>query len=82
MSIGRLLLFAILIWFLYNLVFRFIIPIYRTTRQVKKKFSEMREQMDEKTNQQQGFGNNRAQNAPKSQPPKATGDYIDFEEIK
>ncbi|MET0571484.1 MAG: hypothetical protein ABWZ79_08660 [Pedobacter agri] len=82
MSIGRFLLFALLIWFLYNLVFRFIIPIYKTTKQVKKKFSEMREQMDEKMNQQQGFGNTRPQNAQKSQPPKASGDYIDFEEIK
>ena len=40
----RVLLYALLIWFLYNLVFHFIIPVYKTTRQVKKKFREMHDQ--------------------------------------
>jgi hypothetical protein len=77
----RYILYALLIWFLYNLVFRVIIPVYRTTRQVKKRFNEMRQQMEE-NEQQPTFS--QPQNTPKKRPDSAkpTGDYIDFEEVK
>jgi hypothetical protein len=78
----RILLYALLIWFLYNLVFRFIIPIYRTSREVKKKFREMQSQMQDSVN---------ANNSHTSEPPQQTQktpnraskkDYLDFEEIR
>jgi hypothetical protein len=64
---------------LYKLVFDFIIPIYRTTRRVKKSFREMNERM---RRQAEGFDqqNNVAQKS-KSQDNKS-GDYIEFEEVK
>ena len=76
----RLILYALLAWFLYNLVFRFIIPVYKTTRQVKKKFREMNEQMQQEQFQQQGF--NQQPTPQKSSPTQRNEDYIDFEEIK
>ena len=76
----RVLLYALLIWFLYSLIFRFIIPIYKTTRQVKKKFREMHDQMQQEQFQQQGF--NQQPTPQKSAPSQRSGDYIDFEEIK
>lgn len=84
MSIGRIILYALLIWFLYNLVFRFIVPLYRTTRQVKKKFGEMRQHMEEQVSQQEGFKTSpkAGQNTQKPSSPKPAGDYIDFEEVK
>ena len=83
MGIGRIILYALLIWFLYNLIVKFIIPIYRTTREVKKKFRDMKQTMEDQQRQQQGFNNTfTSENAQKSQPKKSTGDYIDFEEIK
>jgi hypothetical protein len=82
MSIGRFILLALLIWFLYNLIFRFIVPIFRTTRQVKQKFREMREQMDQHQRKQEGFDHKSPPNTQKTQPQKPEGDYIDFEEIK
>ena len=75
------LLYGLLIWFLYNLIFRFIIPVYKTTRQVKQKFREMQTQMQDQTNQQQYF-TTQTQSAENSTPPKKKEDYIDFEEIK
>ena len=74
----KVLLYALLAWFLYNLVFRFIIPVYKTTRQMKKKFREMHAQMQDRANTQPGF------ERPEAERPvsKKTGDYIDFEEIK
>ena len=77
----KLLLYGLLAWFLYNLVFKFIIPVYKTTRQMKQKFREMQTNMQEHMNQQPDFS---AQpNAPKeSASKKSKEDYIDFEEIK
>ncbi|HYK54964.1 MAG TPA: hypothetical protein VEV15_00675 [Flavisolibacter sp.] len=63
---------------LYKLVFNFIIPVYRTTKQVKKGFKEMNERM----RQAEGFPPQNTQ----AQKPKAEGtkpgEYIDFEEVK
>lgn len=70
--------YLFLAYILYQLVFKFIIPIYRTTRQVKKGFREMQERMNDQMAQQQQYG-------PGAQSPKEEkgnlGDYIEFEEI-
>ena len=77
----KVLLYGLLIWFVYNLVFRFIIPIYKTTRQMKQKFREMQTHMQDQMNQQQDF--TRQSNATESSTSKKMKeDYIDFEEIK
>ncbi len=76
----RYLFFAFLIYLAYRLVFHFIIPIYKTTRQVKKQFREMHSRMQDNMSQQQ----------PQQQPvtpatenkKQQAGDYIDFEELK
>ena len=76
----RYLFFAFLIYLGYRLVFHFIIPIYKTTRQVKKQFREMHSRMQD----------NMGQQPPYQQPVtpatenknQQAGDYIDFEELK
>ena len=78
---SKVLLYGLLAWLLYNLIFRFIIPVYKTTRQVKQKFREMQSQMQDQMNQQQGFPT-QTQSAEKATPKKSKEDYIDFEEIK
>jgi hypothetical protein len=75
----RVLLFAVFAYFMYRLVFDFIIPIYKTTRQVKKGFNEMNKKMKEQQEQANGFQNNSSNGSTKKQP---SGEYIDFEEIK
>ena len=72
----RYLLYALLAWFLYNLVFRLIIPVYKTTRQVKKKFREMQEEQA----RQQAYQQPSEATKPSVKPRNE--DYIDFEEIK
>jgi hypothetical protein len=75
------LLYGLLIWFLYKLIFGFIIPVYRTTKQMKQKFREMHSQMQQEQAGQQGFRPEPVTPRPKNPQPRA-GDYIDFEEIK
>ena len=77
----KVLLYGLLIWFLYNLIFRFIIPVYKTTRQMKQKFREMQTNMQEHMNQQPDF-TTQSNAAERTATKKPKEDYIDFEEIK
>jgi len=74
----KILFYGFLIYLVYQLVFNFIIPVYKTTKQVKKGFREMHDKMNEQAKQQQSS----AQAASNDSHKKSVGDYIDFEEIK
>jgi hypothetical protein len=74
----KILFYGFLIYLLYQVVFNFIVPVYKTTKKVKKGFREMHEKMNEQVKQEQ----NSAQASSNNTPKKSVGDYIDFEEIK
>jgi hypothetical protein len=82
MNIFRLAFELFALYFLYKLIFDFIIPLAKTTKQVKKQFNSMQEQMQEKQAafNQQASATKASNTAPKQAPKK--DDYIDFEEIK
>lgn len=74
---------------LYRLVFGFIIPVVRATRQVKKGFRNMQEQMNAQYGQQAPGGNpfgssgtQQSSFAPNSGSKGSDEDYIEFEEVK
>jgi hypothetical protein len=74
----KILFYGFLIYLLYQLVSNFIIPVYKTTKQVKKGFREMHDKMNEQARHQQD-----AAEAPSNKSTREpVGDYIDFEEIK
>lgn len=75
-------LYILLAWFLYNLIFKFIIPVYRASKKMKQQFRQMQETMQERVRQQQGAQASQAQKTQPDSKPKPAGDYIDFEEIK
>ena len=84
----RYLLYAFLIYLAYRLVFHFIIPIYKTTKQVTKQFHEMSARMN-RSDEHSGMEDNVRQEQPYQPASPATenkkqqaGDYIDFEELK
>ncbi|HEX6333806.1 MAG TPA: hypothetical protein VFZ78_06250 [Flavisolibacter sp.] len=71
--------YGFIAYVLYRLIFGFIIPVYRTTQKVRKGFREMNERMRQAAGQYPGNG----QPTPESPRTKAaSGDYIEFEEIK
>jgi hypothetical protein len=77
----KYLFYFFLAYSLYQLIFKFILPIYRTTRQIKKGFREMQERMNGQPGQQPNPYQNTS--APtNTENNKQVGDYIDFEEIK
>jgi hypothetical protein len=81
MSILGFLFLAFVAYLVFRLVFDFIIPIYRTTKRVRKSFRDMHERMNGQTepySQQQPPGTKQNQSNNKG----GVGEYIDFEEIK
>jgi hypothetical protein len=75
-------LYAILAYILYQFIFKLVIPVYTTTKKVKKGFREMQSRMEEQMRQQQGY-NPEPSPAPAEPKPKTkAGDYIEFEELK
>ena len=77
----RFLLIVFLIYLLYRLVFHFIIPVYKTTRQVKNQFKDMHNRMQEQMNRQKESFQS-ATTKKNESPQKPVGDYIEFEEVK
>ncbi len=74
----RVFLYGLLVYFAYRLIFDFIVPVYKTTKKLKKGFREMNERMQESQKEQKPFQPPPSQSGPK---PSKSGDYIDFEEI-
>ena len=62
---------------MFRFLFDFIIPVVRTTKQVKKQFDAVREQQ-----QQQFYQQQQSQPSSKSASSVDKDDYIEFEEVK
>jgi len=82
MNILRLIFELFVIYIVYKLIFDFIVPIYRTTREVKSKVDEMNQRMENQRNNAGYTNANPAQPKQKSEYTPASEDYIDYEEIK
>lgn len=79
------LLLGLFVYLLYRFVVGFVLPVYRTTSQVRKQFNDLQQKMQEEQNRQQPFnGATRPTTAQSSidQRPKydIEGEYISFEE--
>lgn len=69
-----------LTYLFYKLVVHFILPVYRTTQQVKRSFREMNERVNSQTASQNGQHSSSPQRDKNKK--SGIGDYIDFEEVK
>ena len=75
----RLIFELFVIYILYKLIFELILPVAKTTSQIKKKMNEMQKNMQEQQYQQQ-----EVKKSPQSGNPKQekNEDYIDYEEVR
>ncbi len=82
----RYLFYGLLLYMAYRFIVGFLIPVFRTTRQVKRQFRDMQEKMQEhysgSVHETQGSSINSTQTPNPSPQKSGIGDYIDFEEIK
>jgi hypothetical protein len=79
MPLSEILFLAIVLYLLYRFVFNFLLPVVKTTRQVREQFRNMQEGNGHAGRQETGPQQARQEQNPK-QPP--VGEYIDFEEVK
>jgi len=79
MNILRLFFEIFVIYIVYKLIFDFIIPIYRTSKQIKTRVDEMNRKMD---SQRQNVNNPSFQSQQQATSKPPAEDYIDYEEIK
>ncbi len=70
-----------LLYLLYKLIFDFIIPIYLTSKKVKKQFGEMHSKMQDQMNKYNQNGNH-ANTTTSAKPVNKKEEYIDYEEVK
>lgn len=75
MGILRVIFELLVLYIFYKLIFDFVIPVYKTSKEVSKKVEKMQKQMKEYENQEQPI-----KKEPVSKVNKE--DYIDFEEVK
>jgi hypothetical protein len=76
----RYILLAFTIYFAYRFIVNFLIPVVKTTRQVKKQFNSVREQ--QAYQQQQAYRQQNQTSAAKKTTKASDEDYLEFEEIK
>ena len=82
-SMLRYLLWGFLIYFGIRFLLDFVIPMIKTTRQVKKQFDAVREQQQEFFRQQNAQQSAQpTRQATKKNASSTDDDYIEFEEIK
>jgi hypothetical protein len=79
MNIFKLIGELVVIYVLYKVIFDFIIPIYKTTKQVKTKMNDMAARMQE---QQRTTTSPPVQETQKQTTKPTNDDYIDYEEVK
>ena len=72
---------GIVFYLAYRLIFDLVMPVYKTTKQVRRQFGDMHDQMRQHSNAYQQQQQRPAEPAPKKPAGKA-GEYIDFEEVK
>ena len=80
MNIFRLAFELFLLYLLYKLIFDFIIPVVKTTQQVKKQFGDMSARMQEKMNEQQKQATT-VNSTSRAKGPR-NDDYIEYEEVE
>lgn len=78
----KYILLAFTIYFAYRFIVNFLIPVVKTTRQVKKQFDSVREQQAYHQ-QQQAHQHQEAKPSPVQKTSKTSdNDYLEFEEVK
>jgi hypothetical protein len=80
MSLSEILFLVIVFYLLYQFVFNFLVPVFRTTRHVRQQFRNMRDGMGEQQARPQQTAARPNERHSSTHGPAE--DYIEFEEVK
>ncbi|HRN48339.1 MAG TPA: hypothetical protein PK110_02720 [Niabella sp.] len=71
----KFILLAIVFYLMYNFIVKFVLPVYKTTQQIKTRFRDIK-------NQQDSYNNSSQQTQNTEVSKEIEGEYIDYEEVK
>ena len=74
--------YAIMVYLLYRFITGFVIPVVRTTSQVKKQFNAMHQTAEAQQNHQPHDKRSTINGVDQTPKYDVEGEYIKFEEIK
>jgi hypothetical protein len=78
MNIFKLAWELLVVYIIYKLIFGFIIPLYRSAKNMRQQFNDLQSKMQ----QQQQPGSVNANDAEIKQTPVKEGEYIEYEEVQ
>lgn len=81
MSLLKILLWAIVIYYIYKFVFGVVVPVSKAANQVKQTMQKMQEAQQQQNQQYQQNSNTQTATKPTSNIT-VDAEYIEFEEIK
>ena len=73
----RFLIELFVFYIIYKFVFELMLPVYNTTKQIKKKMNEMNDQYEKDQKKNSNYTN-----TDSSTKKDINHDYIDYEEVK
>jgi Sec-independent protein translocase protein TatA len=77
----KIIFYTFIFWLLYKLIFDFIVPVYQSTKQVRRQMGDIQDRMRQQYQEQQQ-AQQEAQRPQASTKKADKKDYLDFEEIK
>jgi Sec-independent protein translocase protein TatA len=77
----KIIFYTFIFWLLYKLIFDFIVPVYQSTKQVRRQMGDIQDRMRQQYQEQQQ-AQQEAQRPQTSAKKADKKDYLDFEEIK
>jgi len=81
MSLMKIILWGIVIYFIYRFVFNIVVPVSKATSQMKDKIREMQDAQVRQQQQNNGPVYTQ-QTQQQTSGTNKEGEYIDFEEVK
>lgn len=71
-----------LFYMLYKFIFGLVIPVYRTTRQVKKQMNQFHQHVQNQQGEGGDYRQSSRQTTPKTTSVDYDHEYVEFEEVK
>lgn len=78
----RYIILTLIFYGIFRLIFNFIIPVFRATRQVKSQVREFQDRMNTEGKFRSAAPQSSTAGQQGASVSKAKGDYIDFEEVR
>jgi sortase (surface protein transpeptidase) len=78
----KLIFYGLVVYLIYKLVFEFVIPVSKASKQMREKLQQMQEQQRFQQEQARAQAQAKAEPVASSKPAASDKDYIEFEEVK